>query len=111
MKYYYFHILSSPELSFVAVNDRDEIVGYVLGKVYGLLLIDWKDSDEDNAKVGNITSVAVSRSYRRLGLAQKLMRQVQRKMIEVYHLERCTLNVRETNYAAYHLYHDVLGFK
>ena len=33
MKYYYFHILSSPELSFVAVNDRGEIVGYVLGKV------------------------------------------------------------------------------
>ncbi|KAK8790565.1 n-alpha-acetyltransferase catalytic subunit [Blastocystis sp. subtype 4] len=100
MKYYYFHILSSPELSFVAVNDRGEIVGYVLGKV-----------DEDIPKVGNITSVAVSRSYRRMGIAQKLMRQVQRKMIEVYHLERCTLNVRETNYAAYHLYHDVLGFK
>lgn len=39
------------------------------------------------------------------------MRQVQRKMIEVYNLKHCRLNVRETNYAAIHLYKDVLGFK
>ena len=61
--------------------------------------------------MGNITSVAVCRAYRRMGLAQKLMRQVERKMIEVYNLEKCTLNVRESNYAAYHLYHGVLGFQ
>ncbi|KAK8800803.1 hypothetical protein WA588_001634 [Blastocystis sp. NMH] len=100
MKYYYYHIVSSPELSYVAVNEQNKIVGYVLGKI-----------DEDNSKVGNITSVAVCRAYRRMGLAQKLMRQVERKMIEVYNLEKCTLNVRESNYAAYHLYHSVLGFQ
>ena len=111
MKYYYFHILSSPELSFVAVNERGEIVGYVLGKKYICLDNSLICRDEDEEKVGNITSVAVCRAYRRLGLAQKLMRQVERKMIEVYNLERCTLNVRASNYAAYHLYQDVLGFK
>ena len=34
MKYYYYHIVSCPELSYVAVNEQNKIVGYVLGKVY-----------------------------------------------------------------------------
>lgn len=33
MKYYYYHIVSSPELSYVAVNEQSKIVGYVLGKM------------------------------------------------------------------------------
>ena len=33
MKYYYYHIVSSPELSYVAVNEQNKIVGYVLGKM------------------------------------------------------------------------------
>lgn len=67
--------------------------------------------DDDNPTCGAITSVAVSRNYRRLGLAQRLMRQSQRKMIEVYNMKKCQLNVRESNYAAQHLYKNVLGFK
>lgn len=34
MKYYYYHLITSPELSFVAVNENNQVVGYVLGKVY-----------------------------------------------------------------------------
>lgn len=34
MKYYYYHLLTSPELSWVAVNEQNQVVGYVLGKVY-----------------------------------------------------------------------------
>ena len=61
--------------------------------------------------MGQITSVAVSREYRRLGLAHKLMRQSQIKMCEVYNCKTCALHVRESNYAARHMYEDVLGFK
>ena len=61
--------------------------------------------------MGQITSVAVSREYRRLGLAHKLMRQSQIKMCEVYNCQTCALHVRESNYAARHMYEDVLGFK
>lgn len=68
-------------------------------------------SNEDDSDCGDITSVAVLRNYRRLGIAQRLMRQVEKKMIEVYNIKYCRLNVRETNYAARHLYSDVLGFK
>lgn len=38
MKYYYFHILTAPELSWVAVNEKNQVVGYVLGKPYDELL-------------------------------------------------------------------------
>lgn len=38
MKYYYFHILTAPELSWVAVNEKNQVVGYVLGKPYDGLL-------------------------------------------------------------------------
>ena len=32
MKYYYFHIITAPELSWVAVDEKSNIVGYVLAK-------------------------------------------------------------------------------
>ena len=35
MKYYYFHLLTCPELSWVAVDEDDQVVGYVLANVYG----------------------------------------------------------------------------
>ena len=66
---------------------------------------------EDDSTMGQITSVAVCREYRRLGLAHKLMRQSQIKMCEVYNCKTCALHVRESNYAARHMYEDVLGFK
>ena len=67
--------------------------------------------NEDDSTMGQITSVAVNRSYRRLGLAKQLMRQSQIKMIEVYNCKTCALHVRESNYAARHMYESVLGFE
>jgi peptide alpha-N-acetyltransferase len=34
MKYYFYHGLSWPQLSFVAEDDKGSIVGYVLAKMY-----------------------------------------------------------------------------
>ena len=111
MQYYYFHLLTAPELSWVAVNEKGAVVGYVVGKPYSDVSSIVMHRDDNDKLCGAITSVAVCREYRRLGIAQRLMRQVERKMIEVYGMERCRLNVRETNYAAQHLYTSVLGFK
>ena len=57
MKYYFYHILSWPQLLFVAENEQGEIVGYVLAKM------------EEDADVihGHITSLAVKKTYRKLG--------------------------------------------
>lgn len=87
-----------PELSYVAVNPKEEIVGYILAKMYVpapcaldilyrtvltfvpsfcLALQLEYNRDEENTEVpsGHVTSISVLRSYRRLGLAAKLMRQ------------------------------------
>lgn len=60
-KYYYYHLVVWPSLIFVAENlETRKVVGYVIGKI-----------DEENEKdlIGHVTSLAVHRSYRKLGLA------------------------------------------
>jgi len=60
------HLLSWPSLSFVA-EDKRQIVGYILANI--------KDGVEGGGHPhGHIKSISVHRSYRRLGLAQRLVR-------------------------------------
>ncbi|CAN3367015.1 N-terminal acetyltransferase A complex catalytic subunit Ard1p [Diutina catenulata] len=131
LKYYMYHILSWPQASFVAtttddVEDLDEseglpvpladpkgdpaylgrekLVGYVLGKME-----DDPDAD-DKTPHGHITSLSVMRTYRRMGLAEKLMRQSLYSMCESFDAKYVSLHVRKSNRAALHLYRDSLKF-
>ncbi|KAL9606058.1 MAG: hypothetical protein Q9179_000738 [Wetmoreana sp. 5 TL-2023] len=112
LKYYLYHALSWPQLSYVAVDvsrpkrtpyDPPKIVGYVLAKM--------EEDPEDGIQHGHITSLSVMRTHRRLGLAEKLMRQSQRAMVETFGAQYVSLHVRMSNVAALHLYRDTLGFK
>jgi peptide alpha-N-acetyltransferase len=67
MKYYFYHALSWPQLSYCAEDEDGKVVGYVLAKM---------EEDPEDAPNGHITSLAVRRTHRRLGLAKKLMDQV-----------------------------------
>lgn len=63
MKYYFYHILSWPQLLHVAEDSKKRVVGYVLAKM-----------EEDSPEIhGHITSLAVLRSHRKMGIAAKLM--------------------------------------
>lgn len=144
MKYYMYHILSWPEISFVAtttsnvfdeedlkdddnkddeliINDLitgnqikldptyvrpgEKLVGYVLAKMND-------DPDQQNEPPnGHITSLSVMRTYRRMGLAEKLMRQALFALREVHDAEYVSLHVRQSNRAALHLYRDTLEFE
>ncbi|CAI5526290.1 unnamed protein product [Closterium sp. Naga37s-1] len=84
MKYYLYHI-----------------VGYVLAKM----------EEESTECRGHITSLAVSRTHRKLGLATKLMTAAQHAMEEVFGAEYVSLHVRKSNRAAFHLYTETLGYK
>lgn len=74
---------------------KGNIVGYVLAKM---------EEETDDEPHGHITSLAVKRSYRRLGLAQKLMDQTARAMIETFNAKYVSLHVRVSNRAALNLY-------
>ena len=54
---------------------------------------------------------AVKRSHRRLGLAQKLMDQASRAMVESFNAKYVSLHVRKSNRAALHLYSKTLKFQ
>nr|XP_023416351.1 N-alpha-acetyltransferase 10 [Cavia porcellus] len=90
------------QLSYIAEDENGKIVGYVLAKM---------EEDPDDVPHGHITSLAVKRSHRRLGLAQKLMDQASRAMIENFNAKYVSLHVRKSNRAALHLYSNTLNFQ
>lgn len=53
----------------------------------------------------------ISRSYRRLGLAQKLMDQASEAMVECFNAKYVSLHVRKSNRAALNLYKNALKFE
>lgn len=89
LKYYLYHALTWPQLSFVAVvrprngytkhtgtadakgsgdlsGQYPKVVGYVLAKM--------EEEPTDGLQHGHITSISVMRTHRRLGIAERLMR-------------------------------------
>lgn len=103
MKYYMYHLLSWPSLLYVA-DINGKIVGYVLAKM------DDDTEKNDTERHGHITSLAVLRAYRKLGLATKLMNAAQYHMQHIYQAKYCSLHVRQSNNAAVHLYSNTLKF-
>lgn len=92
-----------PSLSYVAEDEKGRIVGYILAKM--------EDDPSPGEEIhGHVTSISVLRSYRRLGLAKKLMIQSQEAMASIYKAPYVSLHVRKSNRAALSLYRDTLGF-
>ncbi|KAG6499245.1 N-terminal acetyltransferase A complex catalytic subunit NAA10-like [Zingiber officinale] len=102
MKYYLYHILSWPQLLFVAEDYDGRIVGYVLAKM---------EEDASEPCHGHITSLAVLRTHRKLGLATKLMTAAQNAMESVFGAEYVSLHVRRSNRAAFTLYTSSLSYR
>ncbi|KAF7301823.1 N-acetyltransferase domain-containing protein [Mycena indigotica] len=128
LRYYLYHALTWPSLSYVAEarnliywqDHKGRIVGYILAKMD-------EETPEGGEPHGHVTSISVLRSYRRLGIAKKLMLQSQfglfefippiippthmsKAMASVYRASCVSLHVRKSNRAALSLYRDTLGF-
>jgi GNAT superfamily N-acetyltransferase len=95
-----YHYLSWPQLIHVAENYKGQIVGYVLAKM----------EEDATPPHGHITSLAVLRTHRKCGIASQLMRQAHARMQECFGAVYCSLHVRYTNMAAFHLYSQTLGY-
>ena len=63
MKYYFYHGLSWPQLSFVAEDAKGVIVGYVLAKM---------EEDPDEAVHGHITSLVWFLKYIHINIYSRL---------------------------------------
>lgn len=87
LKYYLYHALTWPQLSFVAVvrprgghktkSSGPGMAGDVTGeypKVVGYVLAKMEEEPTDGKQHGHITSLSVMRTHRRLGIAERLMR-------------------------------------
>ncbi|GAV99681.1 acyl- N-acyltransferase [Lentinula edodes] len=79
------------------------IVGYILAKME-------EETAEAEQPHGHVTSISVLRSYRRLGIAKKLMLLSQESMAS-HRASHVALHVRKSNRAALSLYRDTLGFE
>ncbi|CAI4215327.1 unnamed protein product [Parascedosporium putredinis] len=111
LKYYLYHALSWPQLSFVAVDvSRPKKTPYDYPKIVGYVLAKMEEEPTDGVQHGHITSLSVMRTHRRLGIAEKLMRQSQLAMVETFGAQYVSLHVRVSNQAAIRLYRDTLGF-
>ncbi|KAG5916056.1 N-terminal acetyltransferase A complex catalytic subunit ard1 [Claviceps capensis] len=111
LKYYLYHALSWPQLSYVAVDvSRPRKGPYEYPKIVGYVLAKMEEDPADGIPHGHVTSLSVMRTHRRLGIAEKLMRQSQLAMVESYNAKYVSLHVRVSNTAARHLYEDTLKF-
>ena len=113
-------ILTWPQLSYVAEDHKGRIVGYVLAKMCGptrslpaapLTHLYSREEDPTQEPHGHITSLAVMRTHRKLGLATKLMLQAEKSMLETFNALYLSLHVRKGNRAALTLYRETLGFQ
>ncbi|KAF7712816.1 Acetyltransferase (GNAT) family protein [Penicillium ucsense] len=123
LKYYLYHALTWPQLSFVAVvrpkngyksGSGPGMAGDISGqypKVVGYVLAKMEEEPSDGVQHGHITSLSVMRTHRRLGIAERLMRMSQRAMAESHRAHYVSLHVRMSNTAALRLYRDTLGFE
>lgn len=103
-KYYMYHYLSWPSLLHVAEDFDGKIVGYVLAQ------LEDEGGKQSNVE-GHITSISVLRTYRRLGVASKLMTHALNMMQEYFDADFVSLHVRVSNRPALNLYNKVLGFE
>jgi len=93
------HLLTDyNSVSLVATSDG-KIVGFIVGMIYS----------EENSLTGHILTLDVSPSYRRKGIAQKLLNEIE-KIFKEKGVKACGLEVRENNIAALRLYQK-FGYK
>ena len=104
MRYFLYHYVSWPQMLNVVEDAHGHVVGYVLAKM---------DDEDEPGKTphGHITSLAVLRTHRKLGIAANTMKATMRETDAVHKGEYVSLHVRRTNEAALHLYQESLKFR
>jgi len=93
------HLLTDYNSIGLVAKINDKIVGFVIGMLY----------IERTALAGHILTIDVSPTYRKKGIAQKLLKEIE-KIFKEKGAKICRLEVHEDNLAALRLYQK-LGYK
>ena len=104
------HIMKWPELSLVAVDNNEELVGYTLGKaelmqtrpssfpgrnaLFAPNLQEQGSSSDELVYQGHVTSIAVYLEHRKHGIAKKLMNTLHMNMANTYKIDTVNLHCR-----------------
>jgi len=98
--FFYKSILDNyPEAFLVACDSNGEIIGYIMWRVEKTPAI----TSLKLKNTGHLVSIAVSKEYRRLGVAATLLSHSMKK-IKKYKIDEFVLEVRVTNIEAINLY-------
>jgi N-alpha-acetyltransferase 30 len=115
---YRYFLSRYPELCIIAVNEKGESIGCVVGKIDNESENGNGDDQapqkanntgEEEVRVGYIGMLAVMDTYRRRGIGKALVQRILQRMIK----ERCisvTLETEVSNIHAQRLYQDIFGF-
>jgi len=93
------HLLTDYNSVSLVAKEKNEIVGFIIGMIY----------PERNSLTGHILTIDVSPAYRRKGIAQKFLQEIE-KIFRDKDVKSCRLEVREDNVAALRLYQK-LGYE
>lgn len=109
---YRYFLTRYPELCILAMNEKDEAIGCVVGKIDDeeLLSVLADESVEPTVdKTGYIGMLAVSEHYRRRGIGKDLVRQILLRMQKLG-CSSATLETEVSNVTAMKLYQKEFGF-
>ena len=101
---YFIELIKSWHETSCVVLHQGQVVGYVITRIERASIAPWRPRSKAKA---HVISVAVSHDHRQKGYAMKMMQYVLDQVRVIGNVAKITLEVRESNSAAIHLYEKI----
>mmetsp|Transcript_1713 Transcript_1713/g.2740 ORF Transcript_1713/g.2740 Transcript_1713/m.2740 type:complete len:230 (+) Transcript_1713:28-717(+) len=109
--FYTDHLSKWPELSIIAEDTENELVGYALGRLETSVVMNPQNKVYRPTKIGHIASVAVNKKFRGMGIAQGMMGTLHQSFAGNHGVDSASLYCRVSNEAAIGLYTRTFSYR